>query len=145
MLPSFSMMLGFTKSLSLEFEAAHVINADLSWITVNSLKPGRTNDYTLMIHSSAEYAKAHINNDHLEVMDNLIQETSRIIGHDVSDATFKIIHGWRYANNLNREDSSVFLDHINGLAACGDWCFGGRVEGAFTSACSLVKAIKEYL
>ena len=37
----FSLMLGFEKSLPLEFEAAHVTNTDLSWIAVNSHKPGR--------------------------------------------------------------------------------------------------------
>jgi predicted NAD/FAD-dependent oxidoreductase len=140
---SFSLMLGFEKSLSLDFEAAHVTNTDLSWIGVNSHKPGRGQNYTLMIHSSADYADAHINDDRVKVMQHLINETSCILGQDVSVANYKNIHGWRYANNAKRQNYSVFLDKNQKLAACGDWCLGGRVEGSFTSAYNLVKALKE--
>lgn len=140
----FSLMLGFEKSLPLEFEAAHVTNADLSWIAVNSHKPGREDDFTLMVHSSEEYAEAHIDNDHEKVMRHLIAETSLIIGHDVNIADYKTVHRWRYANNANtKENSIIFLDYDHKLAACGDWCLGGRVEGAFVSAYNLTKKMKE--
>ncbi len=69
-------------------------------------------------------------------------EASRIIGHDVSIADYKTIHGWHYANNAKQEISPIFLDQDHKLAACGDWCLGGRVEGAFTSAYNLVNAMK---
>lgn len=138
----FALMLGFEKSLPLEFEAADVTNADLSWIAVNSHKPRRSEHYTLIAHSSKEYAEAHINHDHEAVMQHLITETSRIIGHDVSIADYKAIHGWRYANNAKRETSPIFLDQDHKLAACGDWCLGGRIEGAFNSAYNLVNAMK---
>lgn len=138
----FSLMLGFEKSLPLEFDAAHIENADLSWIAVNSHKPGRSEHYTLIAHSSEKYADAHINDNHDEVMQYLITEASRIIGHDVSIADYKTIHGWRYANNAKQEISPIFLDQDHKLAACGDWCLGGRVEGAFNSAYNLVNAMK---
>ena len=140
---SFSLMLGFKKNLSLDFEAAHVANGDLSWIAVNSHKPGRKKNYTLMVNSSEEYAESHIDDDHEKIMRHLIIETSRIIGHDVSVAEYKTIHVWRYANNAKRENSCVFLDQNHKLAACGDWCLGGRVEGSYTSAYNLVNEMKE--
>ena len=140
----FSLMLGFEHNLSLEFEAAHVTDSDVSWIAVNSNKPKRADDFTLMVHSSEEYAEAHIDDDREKVMQHLISETSRIIGCDVSPANYKTIHGWRYANNDKRDQiSSIFLDQKHKLAACGDWCLGGRVEGAFTAAYNLALKLKE--
>ncbi len=140
----FSLMLGFKKSLPLDFEAAHVTDSDLSWIAVNSHKPNRSNFFTLMVHSFEDYAEAHIDDDRDQVIKHLINETSHIIGQDVSQANYKNIHGWRYANKADKKQkSSVFIDQDLKLAACGDWCLGGRVEGAFTSAYNLTKYIKE--
>jgi predicted NAD/FAD-dependent oxidoreductase len=116
----------------------------LSWIAVNSNKPKRVGNFSLMVHSSEEYAEAHIDDDREKVMQHLITETSRIIGCDVSKPDYKAIHGWRYANNANiNQNSDIFLDQEHKLAACGDWALGGRVEGAFTSAYNLALKMKE--
>ena len=140
----FSLMLGFERSLVLDFEAAHVTSSDLSWIAVNSQKPKRPDFFTLMVHSSEYYAEAHIDDDRDQVMQHLINETSHIIGQDVSQPNYKTLHGWRYANNADKKQKSpIFIDQGLKLAACGDWCLGGRVEGAFTSAYNLTKYIKE--
>mgnify|MGYP001238097324 CR=1 FL=1 len=141
----FSLMLGFEKKLPLDFEVAHVSNSDLSWVAVNSHKPERSNDYTLVVHSSVKYAEAHINTDRKKVLDHLLIETSRILDIDVSDLSYSTIHGWRYANNETRVKHSVFLDKDHRLAVCGDWCLGGRVEGSFTSAYNLVNKIKKII
>jgi predicted NAD/FAD-dependent oxidoreductase len=76
------------------------------------------------------------------VMQHLIQKTSEIIGHDANEAVHKTIHGWRYANNVVRTSHPAFIDRDMNLGACGDWCVGGRVEGAFTSAFNLFNALK---
>jgi len=140
----FSLMLGFEKSLPMEFEAAHVSNSDISWIAINSHKPQRPDLFTLMIHSSEAYAEAHIDDDREHVMQHLIAEASHITRHDMSAADYKTIHGWRYANNADRKQKSpILIDQNLKLAACGDWCLGGRIEGAFTSAYRLTLNMKE--
>jgi len=143
MQPCFSLMLGFSSPLFLGFDAAHFFNSDLSWLAVNSQKPGRPEAYTILIHSSGRYAEAHLDDDRSEIIKHLCAETSRIIGHDVSVSECKIIHSWLYARNLKRETCPVFFDKQLKLAACGDWCVGGRVEGAFTASYKLVQKIKE--
>ena len=137
----FSLMLGFEKNLPLDFEAALITNSDLSWVAVNSHKPERPSNFTLVVHSSEKYAEAHISDNCNTVMNHLISETSRILGIDTSVSSYKTIHGWRYANNERRKKYSTFLDNDYRLAACGDWCLGGRVEGSFTSAYNLVNKI----
>jgi len=140
----FSLMLGFEQSFPTEFEAAHVTDSDLSWIALNGHKPKRPDLFTLMVHSSEEYAEAHIDDDRDQVMQYLIAETSRTIECDASTADYKTIHGWRYANNeYKKQKSPPFIDQDLKLAACGDWCLGGLVEGAFTSAYELTKHMKE--
>ena len=139
----FSLMLGFSDPLDLDFDAAHIINSDLSWLAVNSHKPGRTKPYTLLVNSSDVYAEAHLNDDRSEILKHLCFETSRIIGRDVSIAEHKTVHSWLYANNVKREKGPVFFDQRLLLGACGDWCVGGRVEGAFTAAHDLIKKVKD--
>ncbi len=140
----FSLMLGFEQIFSTEFEAAHVTDSDLSWIAVNSHKPQRPELFTLMVHSSEDYAEAYIDDDRDRVMQHLIDETSHVIGQDASQASYKTIHAWRYANNADKKKNSpTFIDQDLKLAACGDWCLRGNVEGAFTSAYDLTKLMKE--
>lgn len=140
----FSLMLGFEKNITLDFEAAHISASDLSWIAVNSHKPQRLDFFTLMVHSSGDYAEAHIDDERDQVMQHLINETSHIIGQDVSQANYKTIHSWRSANNADKKQKGpIFIDQRFKLAACGDWCLGGRVEGAFMSAYDLTKHMKE--
>jgi renalase len=139
MQPCFALMLGFAKSLPLAFEVAQVIHSDLSWMAARS-----ADRFTFMVHSSAAYAAAHMAADHDQVMQHLMAEVTKVIGHEVSLAEEKILHGWRYANHASSEAVGLMLvDHANKLAACGDWCAGGRVEGAFTSAYNLTVKLKE--
>jgi predicted NAD/FAD-dependent oxidoreductase len=48
-------------------------------------------------------------------------------------------HFWLYAK-LNDEHSSLkpLIDEQKKLAVIGDWCLGGRVEGAYLSALDVV-------
>ncbi len=51
-------------------------------------------------------------------------------------------HRWLYA----RAEGENFPGHLwfdqLGIGLAGDWLDGGRVEGAFNSACGLVKAME---
>lgn len=105
----FSLMLGFEQNITLDFEAAHVTDSDLSWTAVNSHKPQRSDLFTLMVHSSEDYVEAHIDDDRDQVMKHLIKDTSYIIEQDVSQVNYKTIHGWRYANNGEKSKKALYL------------------------------------
>ena len=131
----FSLMLGFANKLQLDFDAALVRGADISWISVNNSKPDRNDKSCLLIHSTNKWADAHIDDDRTEVLNYLRQETSEIIGHDLSIAEHQAVHGWRYANiQTQQNDITHFFDQDNNIGVCGDWFIKGRVEAAFTSA-----------
>lgn len=143
MLGCYALMLGFDASLALDFDAAHVSQADISWISVNSSKPGRSEDYCLQVHATNQWAEDHMEDDIDAILEHLISETSKVVGVNLNSATHKAVHRWRYANINRREGELFFLDGENKLAACGDWCVEGRVEAAFTSAYALAEALIE--
>lgn len=138
----FALMLGFEKPLPMEFEAANITKSNLNWIAMNSHKPNRPEPFTLVAHSTEEYAEAHLYDDHPTVMKQLVAETARILGHGLGSIKHKGLHGWHHANNADRkQNGAIWIDPGQNLAACGDWCFGGRIEGAFTSAYNLANTM----
>ena len=141
----FAVMLGFEHPLSLAFDAAHIKNSDISWLAANHAKPERKGKTSLIIHASPDYTESYIDHDHEEVMKHLTSEASLITGVDLTTANHHAIHPWRYAHNDQQVSHDIFIDPNSKLAACGDWCQDGRVEGAFTSAYHLAHALKKEL
>lgn len=133
----FALMLGFEDRLPFDWDAAHIGNADISWMSVNSAKPGRDTAPSLLVHSTNAWADAHIEDDPDAVTAHLIAAASRVTGHDLSGGQHVALHRWRYANLPKRDGPPALIDPANRLAACGDWCVHGRVEAAFTSAMAL--------
>ena len=137
----YSLMLGFDKPLPLSFDAAHIYGDDLSWISVNSSKPGRNNKFCLLINSTNEWANQNINNDREEIKDYLIKQSTKVLGHDLNTASHKVIHGWRYANTDFQQGEKYLIDKNKNIAICGDWLIQGRVEAAYTSGSEMTKKL----
>lgn len=138
----FSLMLGFYQPLSLPFDAALVLNTDISWISVNSSKPGRNASFTLLVNSTNAWANEHIDDERDAVIAHLCQATSQTIGQSVEHAVHKVVHGWRYANIDKQNTPGYLLDAEQQLALCGDWFIQGRVNAAFDSGLALSDALR---
>lgn len=146
MIGTFALMLGFQDAIKHKFDAAHILNSDISWISFNNTKPKRFLDNTsIVIHSSHEYFDKNLYTETDEIISNLSKEASYVIGHDLSGADCKLLHTWRYANVATGHEIPSLIDTDLFIAACGDWCAGGRVEGAFISAYRIANRIKELL
>jgi predicted NAD/FAD-dependent oxidoreductase len=141
MLACFALMLGFEEPLDLQWDAALIRNANISWISVNSSKPARKRLFTLVAHSTNAWADAHLEDGSEFVVGHMLDEGSLITGMDLRTAVHCQVHRWRYANIAGQAGPKYFMDDVNGLAACGDWCMRGRVEAAFTSAYELAKSL----
>lgn len=143
---AFALMLGFNQHLKHRFDAAHILNSDISWIAFNNTKPSRPLDNaSIVIHSSEQYFNANINNELDNIILNLSREAEYIIGNDLTSAEYKSLHPWRYATVATSPKLPPLIDTDLFIASCGDWCVGGRVEGAFTSAYNTANKIKELL
>ena len=133
----FALLLGFNDAPELDWQAALVREADISWISVNSSKPGRPAEPTLVVHSTNAWANEHLDDQLEAVQQHLTAELLAVSGIDANTATFAALHRWRYANVDRQTGDPYALDAERRLAACGDWFVRGRVEGAFTSAAAL--------
>lgn len=140
-----ALMLGFSNPVKLDFQGARIRSSDLSWIALNSSKPERAASSTVVAHSTQAFADQHWNADEEDVIDTLCFETERVVSTNLRNAVCKVLHKWRFANNVSREQLPVLVDPLLQLGVCGDWCSGGRVEGAFTAALNVANRIREEL
>lgn len=145
MLACFALMLGFDGPLELPWQAALVRDARISWIAVNSSKPGRKDPATLVVHSTNAWACGHLEADPAYVRDAMLAELSVVCGRGMSTYDHCGLHRWRYANIGKQSGPDHYLNERMRIAACGDWFVRGRVEAAFTSANALAQRIRGYL
>lgn len=144
MAPCYALMLGVEQPLDLPWVAARVSAAAIDWIGVNSSKPGREpSGTTLVVHSTSDWAAAHLGQD--------IDDLGRVLGAALHEATgidpdlasYKATHRWASARRLPQSDSKPYLDPTHRLAATGDWTTGSRVEDTVLSALDLAAMIND--
>lgn len=137
----YSLMLGFKQPLPLDWQAAFVSGADISWISNDSSKPGRPGCYSLLVHSTNRWAEQNIEADQNTVAAYLQAELARVIQQDVSRADHVALHRWRYANIARQNGADFLIDCDRRLAAVGDWCIHGRIESAYLSGFGLAQEL----
>jgi renalase len=141
----YALMLGFGEAPELDWDAALIRDAAISWISVDHSKPGRGPGASLLVQASNRWAEANMELADAEVIDRLVAETSRVTGLDVGRADHIALHRWRYANPGRQKGEHSLIDAERRLAAIGDWCIHGRVEAAFLSGLDGAQRIRALL
>ena len=141
----FSLMLGFEAAAEMPWEAARIAGSPVGWIAVNSNKPRRATGFSVLIQSSNDWAEAHLEDAPETVEATLLDTASALAGVDLAQADHKALHRWRYAATPQPLGRPFLLDGEAGLAACGDWCLGSKVEAAFESGAQLADALLEQI
>ncbi|MCC5787051.1 MAG: FAD-dependent oxidoreductase [Phycisphaerales bacterium] len=140
--PCWAAMLAFEKPLfdgppETAIDGAFVNTGPLSWIARDSAKPGREPGERWIAHAGPAWSKANLELDRQSAAELLKQaffEVVSAIPHARPAApTLCIAHRWRYALPSKPIEERCLFDAMLGLACCGDWCAGPRVEGAFLS------------
>ncbi len=135
-------MFSTTVPLELDFDGAFVTQSSLAWIARNSSKPDRIQKCeTWILHASSEWSESHMEASKDDVERQLIQEFWKATGHVPTPLLFSITHRWRYATPVQSLAENCLFDPASLLGACGDWCAGPRVEGAFLSGIALAGRI----
>ena len=124
------LMLRFDSALALPFDAAFVNTGPLRWVARDSSKPGRSGQETWVLHASADWSDAHLEEDADSVADSLLQAFSQL-GAPAPDAW--TAHRWRYASTDPQPSKGCAWDAEAAIGLCGDWINGGNVEGAWLS------------
>lgn len=139
----FALMLGFGENIVTGFDAARVLQADISWISRNASKPGRGPACTVVVHATNKWADENIDIDLHNAETHMLSELRRVSGIDGEPAAVRLLHRWLYANADKQTGPGFFIDRNARLAACGDWFIRGRVEAAFQSAVSLADELSD--
>jgi len=138
----YTLMLGFKKPWENKWIAARINNSPLEWISINSTKPKRNRDITsILIHSTADWADAHMDDNVDESGTFLLNEFSKLTGIDCTTSDFFATHRWKYAHKKGDKIFEPFYDTPNKLIAIGDWSSASRIEDIWISATKLSKLL----
>ena len=142
----YALMLGFNRKWDKTWSAATLSDSPLSWLSVNSSKPGRDSEYTCLVaHTCNDWAEAHIDDEMSEVQAALLMELKELTGIEGETAEYCTTHRWRYATKGDMPTCDPWLDGENQLSAVGDWCTHSRIEDAWLASMQLVSELKKYL
>ncbi len=134
MAPCWAVMLAFPDAHDGPDIRTH--DGPLAWIARDSSRPGRPGLPECWVgHASPAWSRAHLERSPDDVLPLLRDAFAAATGIGAPPSA-AAVHRWRYARVeaalgqpcLSRSDGLP-----EGLAACGDWCLGPRVEAAFES------------
>ena len=134
-------LLAFDKPLGLPFDAAFVHESALSWIACNSSKPERGGHESWVLHASPDWTNTCLEDDPDHVLPRLLDAFWTVIGAAPRTPIYAAGHRWRWAKPQEPLPTRCLFDSSLRLGACGDWCGGPRVEGAFLSGIAVADRV----
>jgi len=145
--PCYAGMYSFEKPLGLEYDGAF-INKDstLSWVAKNSSKPDRPDVETWVLHGNPDFSRKHLEEAPEQVEPLLLEAFAKATGAKLPEAEgiiYRAAFKWRFSQPEPLSDPFL-LNTQSGIGACGDWCGGSKVEGAFMSGHNLGRAILQH-
>ena len=131
--PCWAVMASFEHPLETGFDGAFVHGSPLSWVARDGSKPGRASHESWVLHASPEWSRLHLDLDASEAAPLLLQAFASALGGRAVEPLHLAAHRWRFALPVEPLPEACLIDRDTLLVACGDWCGGPRVEGAFLS------------
>ena len=137
--PRWAVMATLTHDLPVAWPALELEgHPSLSWVARDHTKRPAGATPTLVIHADADWTRAHYDDSPDAVISALLRDVEGLLNTAIEPAE-TMAHRWRYAKTTAPLGEPFFIS--NDIGACGDWCLGGRVEGAIQSGWSLSAAI----
>ncbi|MEL7337356.1 MAG: deoxyribodipyrimidine photolyase, partial [Planctomycetota bacterium] len=152
MRPCWAVMLKVKGMPHVDFGGAFVDNSPLSWIALDSSKPGRSNrdgSQNWVLHGQWQWSAQNVEASRSEVETALTAAFESATGIKIHDEQIisRVAHLWRFAIPTHAHVTAPdhYFDAESGLGLCGDWCVSGRVEGACLSGMGLAGAVLRQL
>jgi predicted NAD/FAD-dependent oxidoreductase len=142
MAPCWATMLCFEDRLKVEFDGAFLTGDGLSWIARNNSKPGRGATEAWVLHASPAWTRKNAALAEEQAAAALTEQLTALVS-SLPNITFQRAHRWGFALPSGSVPGGPIFDRYLGIGACGDWCVGGRVEGAMLSGIRMAEAIIE--
>jgi renalase len=143
--PCWAVMLQMPEPINVPFDAAFVHDSPLSWIARNTSKLDRHSADCWVLHASPIWSRNHVEESAEWVTTALVVEFWKVLGRAPQSTGEVISHRWLYALPQQPLPTKFLLDEDAKLAACGDWCDGPKVEGAFLSGRALAERLLQQL
>lgn len=133
--PCWTVMLAYAQPTGLLAESMEPGAGPLGWAARNSSKPGRGGAETWVLQARPDWSAAHLEDPAETVAADLTAAFLDLTGAGAPD--FVQAHRWRYARVTDPLGQAFQFDPALGLATCGDWHLGARVEAAWMSGHAL--------
>ena len=121
------------------WDAAVVKSSAIDWMVLADARPGRPEAQGLVAQATGPWSMQHLEEPPERVQEALMQALSDL-NLQLSEPQ---LHRWRFARAIQPLGKDFWCDPDSGLAACGDWCLGNRVEDAYTSAVALARLLNQ--
>lgn len=112
----------------------------IRWAARNNSKPGRGTDECWVIHGESDWSQQNLEMPAPQVAQELLAALAGLAGQNLPEAQFLKAHRWRFALPMGQRGKALWNPGLQ-LGACGDWCVGPRIEGAWRSGVELAEQI----
>lgn len=143
MTPCFAALLTVPRRPAWAWDAAFVHDdAMIAWVARNTSKPQRGDVECWVLHATTAWSVAHLETDPDALVPHFAAAWSRLLPEPVAPASIAV-HRWRFARPAEGVTSGedAHFEAALGLGVAGDWCVGGRIEGAVLSGESLADRV----
>ena len=141
MWPCHATMLAFESPIAVEFDGAHLESESVAWAARNDSKAERGDETCWVLQSRPDWSEAHLDSDPESVGSHMESEFARAAGVTLPPIHYRATHRWLYSRPASSLEGATLFDRKAGLAICGDWLRGEKVEAAFLAAEELADAI----
>ncbi|NNK78570.1 MAG: NAD(P)-binding protein [Litoreibacter sp.] len=112
----------------------------VSWIALNSTKPGRDQDYDCwVLQASPEWSAENLEREADDVAEQLGRMLCDKIGCDPAEFVYARAHRWRYSQVKTSLGQPLIRSDGGRILAGGDWSLGKRAEHAFISGQAIAR------
>lgn len=132
--PCMTAMLAFEQAILPEQDLLRDRDAPVTWAARNSSKPDRPeapDSWVLQAHP--QWSAGFLEASPEARVGALLTQWQCQLGRSLPPPCHLESHSWLYARVDTPLAAPFLLDADKGLAACGDWCLGARVEAAWDS------------
>lgn len=133
MKPCWCVMAAFEERVRTRFDAAFISGSPLGWVARNSSKPASRDVDAWVLHATAEWSAAHIDDPADTVGPFLLGAFTDLVPAGLPKVFHVATHRWRYATADPGLGVGALHDPAGRISVCGDWCSGQRIENAFLS------------
>jgi len=140
----FALMVGWPEPFDPGWDSLRVNDLPISWIARNNSKPGRNDSLTtLVVHASPEWSDEFADADRDWVQTTMLESASALCDRRLDQSPHIALHRWLYAYADTGVGQYCLIDPALGIILAGDWCVGGRVEGAYVSGRAAADAVRQ--